>query len=319
MPQDDHYVAQTYLRQFSDESGNLTPYYKSGRVILGKKKTTRQVCYETDGDSNSYFDNPRVLDDYLPHIENPWADNIAKLQSGDADQDCKYEIGAYISFLRSCTPTAKRLGAKAISANMQPLVDKTLAEHFHELGETTDEVKSAVKEAIENREIKAVVDEEYVHAISIQHLVHSAYRFYCSHWLVLLNETGIPFITSDNPAGLLYAEQHPQSATVFVPLSPTLGVLIKPDYTIASPTIEDVKHYDHPGDDYAHPKESFVTMLNELTARSAENIVLHSAAEKWVQSLVEANHDWRVESQTFELPHENGMYIINRQRACEKA
>lgn len=319
MPQDDHFVAQTYLRHFTDESGYLTPYYKNGRVVLGKKKTPRQVCYETDGDSNSYFDNPRILDDYLPHIENPWADNIAKLRSGDVDAHCKYEIGAYIAFLRSCTPTAKRLGAKAASAIMQPQVDKTLAEHFHELGDTTNEVRSAIKEVINNREIRAVVDEKYVHAISIQHLVHSAYRFYCSHWLMLLNETGIPFITSDNPAGLFYAEQNPQYAMVFVPLSPTMGVLIKSDFTIARPTIEDVKSYGHPGDDYAHPKESFVVTLNELTARSAENVVLHSAAEEWAQTLVETNQDWRVENQTFELPYENGKYIINRQRACKKA
>lgn len=319
MPQDDHFVAQTYLRQFADASGCLIPYYKNSRVVVGKKKTPRQVCYETDGDSNSYFDNPRILDEYLPHIENPWADNVQKLQTGEVDANSKYEIGAYIAFLRSCNPTAKRLGAKAISANMQPLVDKTLAEHFHELGETTDEVRSAIKKAMKNREIRADVDEEYVHAISIQHLVHSAYRFYCSHWLVLLNETSIPFITSDNPAGLLYSEHNSQYAMVFVPLSPAMGVLIKPDLSIARPTLEDVKNYEHPGDDYAHPKESFVSTLNELTARSAENIVIHSFAEEWVKDLVRNNQDWRVENQTFELPYENGVYIINRQRACKNA
>lgn len=319
MPQDDHYVAQTYLRQFLDKSNTLIPYYKNGHVIVGKKKTPKQICYETDGDFNCYFDNPRVLDEYLPLIENPWADNIAKLELGNIDADCKYEIGAYIAFLRSCTPTAKRLGAKALSAQMQPLVDKTLAEHFHELGETTNEVRSALKEAIKTRGIKAVVDEEYVHAISIQHLVHSAYRFYCSHWLVLLNETDIPFVTSDNPAGLLYLGESPQHATIFVPLSPTLGVLIRSDDTIDRPTFEDVKRYEHQGDDYAHPKESFVASLNELTVQSAENIVIHSSEEEWVKSLVETNKEWRVENQTFELPYENGRYILNRQKACKIA
>ena len=319
MPQDDHFVAQTYLRQFTDQDGFLIPYYKNGHVTIGKRKLPKQVCYESDGDSNSYFDNPRVLDEYLPLIENPWAENISRLASGDVDADCKYEIGAYIAFLRSCTPTAKRLGAKAISAYMQPLVDKTLAEHFHELGETTDEVRSAIEDAIKKREIRAVVDEEYVHAISIQHLVHAAYRFYCSHWLVVVNETGIPFITSDNPASLYYAEQNSQYAIVFVPLTASLGVLIKPDFSIDRPTLDDVKNYSHPGDDYAHPKESFVHVLNELTAKSAENVVLHSTEEQWVEELVYSHKDWKVETQTSELPYENGMYIINRQKACNNA
>lgn len=319
MPQDDHFVAQTYLNQFADQDGYLIPYYKNGRVIVGKRKLPRQVCYETDGDSNSYFDNPRVLDQYLPHIENPWTKNISKLALGNVDVDCKYGIGAYIAFLRSCTPTAKRLGAKAISAYMQPLVDKTLSEHFHELGETTYEVRSAIEQTIKAREIRAVVDEDYAHAISIQHLVHLAYRFYCSHWLVLINETDIPFITSDNPASLYYAESNAQHAIVFVPLSKSLSVLIKPDLSIVRPTIEDVKSYKHSGDDYAHPKESFVKFLNELTVKGAENIVIHSVNEPWVEELVSIYKDWKVKTQTFEIPCEKGMYIITRQKACNNA
>lgn len=319
MPKDDHFVAQTYLRGFADDEGFLTPYYKNGRVVIGKKKSPKQVCYETDGDSNTYFDNPRVLDEYLPHIENPWANNIAKLAAGDVDADCKYEIGAYIAFLRSCTPTAKRLGSNAMSANLQPLADKTLAEHFHELGETTGEVRSAIEKAIQERSIHAAVDEEYVHAVSIQHLVQATYRFYCFHWLVLVNETDTPFITSDNPASLYYAEQNSQFAIVFVPLSPKLAVLIKPDIEIDRPTIDDVKNYMHPGDDYAHPKEDFVKLLNELTAQSAENLVLHSTEEEWVEAIVSNYKDWRVENKTFELPYDNGMVIINRQMACRNA
>ncbi len=313
MPQDDHYVAQTYLRQFSDNDGYLIPYYKNGYVVVGKKKSPRQICYESDGDSNTYFDNPRILDEYLPHIETPWAENIEKLASGDADVDCKYEIGAYIAFLRSCNPTAKRLGTKAISGMLQPFVDKTLAEYFHELGETTNEVHSAVEKAINDREISAVVDEEYVHAISIQNLIQAAYKLYCSQWLILINETRVPFITSDNPASLYYVEPTSQYSAVFVPLSPSLGVLIKPDFNIDRPTINDVKNYMHEGDDYAHPKENFVNKLNELTARSAENIVLHSVENEWVEELVSNNKEWKVENQTLKLPHENGVYIVSRQ------
>lgn len=319
MPKDDHFVAQTYLRGFTDEEGLLFPYYKNGRVVIGKRKSPKQVCYETDGDSNTYFDNPRILDEYLPRIENPWTSNIAKLTAGDVDADCRYEMGAYIAFLRSCTPTAKRLGANAMSADLQPLVDKTLAEHLHELGEITYETRSAIEKAIQERGIHAVVDEEYVHAVSIQNLIQAAHRFYCSHWLVLVNETDIPFITSDNPASLYHTEQNSLFAIVFVPLSPSIAVMIKPDFEIDRPTIDDVESYKHRGDDYANPKKDFVKHLNELIVKSAENLVLHSDKEEWVEALVSNHKNWRIESKTFELPYDREMIIIHRQMACEKA
>ncbi len=319
MPKNDHYVAQTYLRAFVDDENFLTPYYKNGHVVIGKKKSPKQVCYEADGDANLYFDNPRILDEYLRHIENPWTNNVAMLASGDIDADCKYEIGAYIVFLRSCTPTAKRLGAKAISACMQPVEDKVHAAHSHELGDTTDEVRSKIKKPIREQSIHAVVDEEYAHSIAIQNLTKMTYAYYCSHWLVLVNETGIPFITSDNPASLYYTEKNPQFANVFIPLSPTLAMLIKPDLNFNRPTIDDVKNYTHPGDDYAHPKKRFVKILNVLTVKSAENIVLHSKEEEWVESLVSKYKDWRVNNKTSKFAHENETIIFNKQIASKNA
>ena len=118
---------------------------------------------------------------------------------------------------------------------------------------------------------------------------------------------------------MYYAEPNSQYAMVFVPLSPSLGVLIKPDFNVDRPTIDDVKNYKHPEDDYAHPKKSFVNKLNKLTTKSAENVVLHAAAEEqWVEKLVSSYKDWKVENQTFELPHENGIILINIQKACKK-
>lgn len=315
----DHYVAQTYLRAFVDDEGFLTPYYKNGHVVIGKKKSPKQVCYEADGDANLYFDNPRILDEYLRHIENPWTNNVAMLASGNVDADCKYEIGAYIAFLRSCTPTAKRLGAKGMSAIMQPLVDKTCAAHFHELGDTTDKVRFKIKKLIRKQSIHAVVDEEYVHAIAIQNLIKVTYRYYCSHWMVLVNETGIPFIASDNPASLYYTEKNSRFATIFTPLSPTLAMLIRPDLNFYRPTIDDVKNYTHPYDGYMHPKESFVKMLNEIAVKCAENIVLHSKEEEWVESLVSKYKDWRVNNKTFKFAHENETMIFNKQIASKNA
>lgn len=79
MAQNDHYVSQTYLNAFTDQDGLLVPYYKNGRVIIGKPKSTKSVCHEKDGDANSYFNDPRIVDDYLRMFENEWAKHVQEL------------------------------------------------------------------------------------------------------------------------------------------------------------------------------------------------------------------------------------------------
>jgi len=79
MPQKDHYVSQTYLKSFVNDSGLLVPYYKHGEVIIGKAKSPKSVCKEEDGDLNSYFVNPRIIDDYLKLFENSWAKHLDAL------------------------------------------------------------------------------------------------------------------------------------------------------------------------------------------------------------------------------------------------
>ena len=98
---DDHYVSQTYLSGFTNSAGYLIPYYKSGQVVLGKPKLPKSVCYEIDGDSNEYFDDPRILDRYLPQFENSWNLNVQRLREHVLDDITKYQIAGYIAFLRS--------------------------------------------------------------------------------------------------------------------------------------------------------------------------------------------------------------------------
>lgn len=109
MPKD-HYVSQTYLRAFTNEDSLLVPYYKTGYDLIGKPKSTVSVCHEKDGDTNSYFSDPRIVDEYLRLFENNWANHIDALANMKGDKDTKYGIAGYISFLRTCNPTAKRMG-----------------------------------------------------------------------------------------------------------------------------------------------------------------------------------------------------------------
>jgi len=314
MSQNDHYISQTYLNAFTDNEGMLVPYYKNGRVIIGKRKSTSAVCYEKDGDENSYFADTRIVDEYLRLFENNWANHVKVLEEMSGDQDTKYGIAGYIAFLRTCNPTAKRLGQSLLTDTIQPVAEKIMAESADN-PDTPPEIKELYKKHTKEKIIEITIDPEYAHAKGITTLVGITHKLYCSKWLILFNNTDTPFLTSDNPAILYYRHRASQLANTFVPLTPKLGVLISPNLSTDVPTLDQLKSYDHGNDQIADIKEEFVHKFNELIIKSAENIIIHKTPEDWIEALVSNNKTWRTELITSKIPYGRGSLMIFRQQA----
>lgn len=305
MPKD-HYVSQTYLSSFSNKDGFLIPYYKSGFTTIGKPKSTSSVCFEIDGDVNTQFSDPRIVDEYLKLFENNWASHVAALTNIEGNLDTKYGIAGYISFLQRCTPTAKRLAQNYLTHGIQPLIEEIIKR-----GTSDPTLEPDIRDTFRNHQdikhIDVAVTREHAHAIAITTLVDATNHLFCSNWLVLFNNTGTPFITSDNPVVLYYGDNHNNRAKTFIPLSPKLGVLITPYPSNTPPTKKDMEEFNHKNDLNRDIKEEYVHVFNELIVRSAENIVLHSKQEEWILKLVEKNNTWRMESIITELNFENSV------------
>lgn len=310
MPQKDHYVSQTYLNAFTNESSLLVPYYKNGRVIIGNFKSTKSVCCEQDGDVNSFFKDSRIIDEFLSLFENHWATHIHALGNMKGDQDTKYGIAGYISFLKSCNPTAKRLGQDLVTNSMQPHIDKIMAESVNDQG-----LSPIARKLYEEGQIKFSVDSDYPHALAITNLVNLTHRIYCSDWLILFNNTNTPFITSDNPAIFYYQKTLSCFGHTFVPLTPKLGILISPNPFFQ---LEDMQEYVLETDKFSEVKEVFVQELNELIVKSAEKIVIHSERSDWVELLVSNNKTWRVEASETNISMGDGVLSMYRQDAVNK-
>jgi len=306
MPQKDHYVSQTYLRGFTNRDGLLIPYYKNGYVTVGKPKSTVSVCRESDGDANSYFSDPRIIDEYLRLFENNWAKHVASLANMEGNIDTKYGIAGYVSFLRTCTPTAKRMAQICLTDSLQPYTEKIIKNGAND-PELEPEIRQIFKEHQDNKCIETTVIPEYAHARAITTLVGIAHKLYCSDWLVLFNETATPFVTSDNPAVLYYRNKHNNIARTFIPLTPKIGVLISPNLSSEVPTIKEIGEFKHENDRNAEIKEEYVKVLNKLIVQSAENLVLHSEENEWLKTLVIENRTWRMDTEISEIPFEDGI------------
>ena len=230
----------------------------------------------------------------------------------------KYELAGYIAFLRSCTPTAKRFNQKSIAGNLEPIAHKVQLSTLDKADYLSDKEKLALLNAIQNKEIETKIDRQFAHAQGMIALEGMTNRYYCSRWLVLTNETDIPFITSDNPAILYYQDMQQQIAQTYVPLKSSMALLIAPDLDMDYPSFEDVKRYSNSEDRFGIIKKSYVKKFNEAIVKSAERIVLHQKKDDWLEKLVRKYSKWRIEAIVSHIPWGRGIMTITRQQPVKR-
>ena len=230
----------------------------------------------------------------------------------------KYELAGYIAFLRACSPTAKRLGQQMLAGAVEPIAYGVGLSNLDKADYLSKELKRTLREAYQEREIKIKIDRDFAHAQGISILFKTLHRCYCSHWLVLVNETNTPFITSDSPAILYREDIHQQWAQKYIPLKPSLALLIAPDFAIERPGIEDVRRYKNDKDAFGVVKQSYVRKFNEAIVKNAERIVLHQKKADWVEQLVCQFRMWRTEAIVSHLPTDKGTWVITRPQAVER-
>ncbi|BDV43602.1 hypothetical protein GURASL_25250 [Geotalea uraniireducens] len=313
----DHYVSQTYLRSFTDSNGDIFPYYKSGNVIVGKTKKTKSVCCEINGDTNEYFDNVRILDDYLRIFENVWNKNIESLEKGIIDIQIKFELAGYISYLKNCNPTAKRLGQRSISGILKPVADNMLRREQGKIKDYSELDLADIKRCLETWGLKVEVDKMFSHAIGIEILTDMATNLCRYPWLIMRNETDIPFITSDNPAVMYFHNDNVQFGETVVPLTPRLAILISPTDGQTDVELDDVLKAGNPHDRFGLVKPKYVKEFNKLIIKCAEKTVLHSCRVEWLEKLVNKYRNWQMETLTDTLVTSKEVCVINRPRPVE--
>lgn len=318
MEKDDHYVAQTYLRRFVGPDGKLVPYYKNGHVIVGKSKVPKAICFESGGNTNKYFPNQRLVEDFLPAFENSWNNNIEKLESGILDANMKFEISGYIAYLRTCTPTAKRIGQENLAGLAKPYAYKVMKDELEKANYLSDEHKGLITKELQQNKISLKVDRAFAHAQNMITLQGILYQLYCSRWGVLINNSNTPFVTSDNPAILYYRDPNQQIAHTYIPLKSNMALLIIPDINIMRPSFDDVEKYDNSQDMFGVIKPARINEFNRYIIKSAEKLVIHHSKEYWLEKLVRRYGNWYVKSEPFYLPTEKGTMTIIRIKPVKK-
>lgn len=160
---------------------------------------------------------------------------------------------------------------------------------------------------LENQ-VSIEIDPKYPQAVGTTVMNDVAETLYNSPWMRIFNKTGTPFLTSDNPACMWYPKPS-DLGILYLPLSPTVAVLIKPKINSPEP-------FDHSTDEAGEAKPSFVPEMNEHVIKCASNLVISHERSETTRDVVSKLRGWRYDCVSHRVPMGTGFFLsIDQWRA----
>lgn len=285
----DHYVAQTYLKHFGDDSkdGMLNGYKKPDGSAF--PCWPKDVCHEWEGDFNpAVVMRPEVLGDYRKIFEPHWSPAISSMLSGKMSANDKFIVSAYMANMMVCTPAWRRVAGDILERQYESTA--LFRQEMHEKHGVKDERFAKGIEMLKRGRIKAVADPNKVKAIITGQLLTFACITYNLDWILVENDSGEPFITSDNPVAMDYCG--PSSpVTRMLPITPWLCLSVTyPMGEAHKVTLEDVSRILRAPSSgsvrRAKVKPAGVRHVNQLIVKCAEEHVFSSRADNGLAELV---------------------------------
>lgn len=301
----DHYVARTYLKNFSvvNKPGLVNVIRKSNLQRL-TEIDVGDICHKKDWSTNEYFaGKERVVEDYLKTYELDWTRCVHLLRSGNFDFESKSNMAGYIAYLSACTPTAARIAHISAEESAQLAFD--IIERS-ERRKVSKELQDKISDfESKHGKFKIRVNDHFPKAMGINGLPKLRETLLNFRWVILRNETGVPYITSDNPVCRNY-ENARGTCDLYCPITPEIAIIIESSR-------EQTEEHDALG----LISEDGVRLFNELMVKSAEDMVIFGDAQS-VYELVEKFQDWQVGLMIVKLPEHKGSTLITQQKAMKQ-
>ena len=305
----DHYVPQVHLKQFyADELGEkLYAFRKSDASFF--TPSARSVCGIADGNTNAYFENPRIVEEFLRTVEPHYARYVQQLRSGDIEVDCVACLSGFMAYVATCSPTAVRIFRPTLESTVHEYVRKLDAEG--QIPKPPPELGKSLSDVLDRGLIDITIDQKYPQAIGIEQIWNLLNAFGNSLWEIVHNPYDeSPFFTSDYPVAPIILDQQPTGLMRVVPLAPNLAIKVFPDRN------SDRRHEPDEFPDFRYVIKTAsrpeVHLMNTAIVRSAESFVFANHNREWVRRFVRNNAGYRVEMRTDRRPVTDGAYLFSR-------
>jgi hypothetical protein len=304
----DHYVSQVHLRKFYAADLNRIMYAVRKRDGFEFTPNSRSICRLDDGNTNRYLSEPRAIEEFLTTVEPSYDGAIAGLTTGNPSHDDIYVISGFIAYVLSCSPAVLRLE----SYPMRRMIEHVgvALDEAGELPPMPESMVSNFADALQRGSLNVRVDQMYPHAVGVTQIYSRLRAFANSDWLILINQTNCPFLTSDFPVAYGPPNAHPFVYRTF-PLSPTLALRIRT--TEQSRVADDEFRFPNIRVGLHETSRREAIEINQSIVRCAESEVYSSTMSDPLRGFIRRNSNYRIES-TYDIV---GPYHIASTRVQE--
>jgi Protein of unknown function (DUF4238) len=285
----DHFVSQTYLRPWCDPERRppLQAYRKSGQEPF--RCSPKDVCWEWDGDLvPGYLTDPSLLGQFRNIFEPKWKPTVERVGTRTINQEDKFLLSMAWAHFFLCPPAQREI-IKAIYANEARALAPTLLEG-HRLDPATLTI-----------EIDRAPD--FFKGFVTKHLSEATWVFYNQDWMILINDTDTPFITSDNPSAFIPGSSPPER---LLPISPSLCLYAKIDMSFAEKDHFDLEQPPKRSITFCKISKHDAKEINRITVVNARDLVFSQSEDVGIEALVKKWRDYKPEVESVSFPADDG-------------
>ena len=302
-----HYVPKAYLKAFCDAKGKLLVYRKEGPpepLYVSPDATQFRRYYYSQESENGEQDN-NTLEELFSTVETDWPKTVAMLRNGENVNDRLEYIFNFIALQRARVPAAR----DAIEAQQARVVKDTFDQMF------ADGMFPPPPPGLDLSKVQVTIDPNRS-LQAIPNILNGMGELFSRMGIMAVhNNTGRPFLTSDNPVlwfdpTLPFREQlpytigknHGAAILFFFPVSPDLAILGSNEYRAGFST--DGLIYSEV------PDEAWVEMMNAQVCRFGYEAVI--ARQSGQEEIIQAFLDVSPIHQAISMPSVKGKATLHQ-------
>ncbi len=312
----DHYVPQVHLRNFYSPDLDGTRLFAI-RKHDGKRFEPRSqdVCRIENGNSNSYLEEPRHVEEVLRTVEPYYNQAVEAIRTGRISDSTVYIISGYIACLHACSPTTMRLNnsptERMIAATIEILDAQGL---LPQVPENKLTLRTAT-ELIKFGAAEIVVDPKYPQAVSLSSVFRHISMIGNLRWEIIHNShVGASFFSSDFPSAIEMNSRGKLSSRIY-PLAPDLAIrLLLPG---TRRRYEDLKFSDFQWRKL-YPPRAEVVSINRQLIKCAEEHVFFRDNEPWIPHYVKKYSQYNIQGTASNTRTDLGILVSSRHEITER-
>lgn len=301
----DHFVAQTYLRRFTNQNGHLYVFNKENDSYFTPKPD--KICCKRGWDILEHKEYKYILREMLQTVEpkfNKCVNNI--LKEDYSTQDCFF-ISWYLGILFTLNPsfqdTVKEWHKLEAKNTACMLIDNG-----------TIDMPKKIEELLGGRHnFEVEVDPNYIKAVIMKNLFSIVLNIYNSPWIIIKNISQSDFITSDNPVSFMPCPQNSHIYPRFIPLDTKHILFLPPTTKVNLKEYRDFDGTNIPPRNWGIKviETSETELFNIYTIGNAERFIIMQNENEEIKRLISMNKNTKVAMRNEVIPLEKGYYIVS--------